>query len=109
MPDESPIKKVTVTIAAAPPAGGTWTDTILARDMSNEDGFLNVSVYGAAAWTTRVTLQRSHDAGATWKDVATFTSNEENALTDFEAGILYRIGMKQADYAAGSVTVRLSK
>lgn len=70
-------------------------------------GFFNVSVGGT--WVGTVTVQRSFDSGATWNDINKYTANVENWDQEIEAGVLYRIGMKSADYTSGSANVRISR
>lgn len=96
------------TISADPPAAGTFSDPIQPM-YANNNGVCNLSVYGASAYVITVTLQRSFDAGVTWRDVTTFTANEETSISDQEDGVLYRIGVKDTDWTSGSVSVRLSK
>ncbi|MFZ7127003.1 MAG: hypothetical protein ACOWWM_12700 [Desulfobacterales bacterium] len=104
----------TITIAADPQA-----DAFTSGDIRR--GAFNVSVSGAS-WSGTVTLQRSFDrvsaagandaakdAAATWRDVATYTANAEDIAYEPEGNVYYRIGMKNGDYSAGSVTVRIGK
>jgi len=99
--------KVTQTISGAPPAAGTFTAAIPSKTRGTL-GLLNISIYGAT-WAGTVTLQRAFDGGSTWRDVDTFTANEETQLYDNEAGVNYRIGIKSGEYSSGSVAVRLSR
>jgi len=98
---------VTATISSAPPAAGTWTDGI-APALKARGGFLSITISGT--WVATVTLQCSTDAGVTYSDVDyTWTSNIRRALVDPEAGVRYRIGVKNGDYTSGSVIVRLGR
>ena len=100
-------KVVTQVISSTPPADGTWTPAISALH-KNGSGFLNIGVSGTWASGT-VTLQRQFQASGIWLDVTKFTENTQKALVDREGGVTYRIGMKSADYANSSVSVRISR
>lgn len=69
-------------------------------------GYLNLSLSGT--WEATVFLQRSFDNGSTWLDVASYTTNTEKAIEDYEAGVLYRVGVKTGGFTSGTVVVRLS-
>ena len=85
---------------------GTWTRGY-APYFHNDNGFLNISVYGAT-WVGTVTLQRSFDDGTTWYDVTTWTANAQKALIDKQINSMYRLGCKNGEYTSGSVAVKLS-
>jgi hypothetical protein len=75
----------------------------------NSDGYLNISISGETSGSV-VTLQRSFDGGATWKNMwgtGVMANKIEESLIDKSKGVLYRIGVKNGDYSSGSVTVRL--
>jgi hypothetical protein len=69
-------------------------------------GPFNISVWGTFVAT--VTVQRSFDDGATFRDVASFTEATEEAGFEPE-GTLYRIGVKTGDYTSGTVNVRIGQ
>ena len=70
-------------------------------------GTFNFSLSGT--WVGTVTIQRSFDRGTTWQDVASYTSNIEDAGTEPEGGVLYRAGPKTGGYTSGTMVVRLSQ
>lgn len=100
-------------------AENSFTDSILSMGNATDDGHLNISLYeiNGSDWSsTTATLQRSSDrqaattdALATWKDVETWTANDETSLTDTERGMYYRIGVKTGAYSSGSILMRLSQ
>lgn len=96
---------VTTTISSDPPTAGKFTTGIELEPARNS--YLNVTVYGAAAFVMTVTLQRYFADMAVWLDVAQYTSNTERGFSDFERGVLYKVGVKDADWTSGSVIVRL--
>lgn len=107
--DARPTMSVTTTVSSAPGAAGKFTSG-LTLNHKTVGGFLNISIYGSS-WAGTVTLQRScNDPNivATWCDVATFTSNAQKALIDTQPGIVYRAGVKNAEYTSGQVGVTLS-
>ena len=73
-------------------------------------GWFNISVSlpsGAIGSTgSTVTVQRSFDAGTTWRDVKSYTTTAEEYGFECE-GALYRIGVKTGNYGGSSVNVRL--
>lgn len=85
--------------------GGLFTDPVKA---SKDKGFLNYSVFGAA-WSATVVLQRSFDSGVSWVGYDSFSANKQGTITDFEDGVLFRLGIPHGDYNSGSVALRLSK
>lgn len=96
---------VNTTISGAPPAAGTFTAAMKLEPRRN--GYVNVSVYTVAAWVATVTLQRYFPDLDKWLDVQTYTSDEENGVSDFEQEVSYRIGVKNGDWTSGTVGVRL--
>jgi len=68
-------------------------------------GHYNISVSGT--WVATVTLQRSFDAGATWQDVVTLTSNIEAWDLEPTPGALIRIGVKSGQFTSGTIAVAL--
>ena len=68
----------------------------------------NVSVSGITG-TTIVTLQRSFDGGATFRDTDSFDADTEGVGDNAEENTLWRIGVKTGDYDTGTVTVRLGQ
>lgn len=69
-------------------------------------GGFNISISGTYVGT--VHLQRSHDSGATWKDVTYWTSEEVEGKAGDPANLPYRIGIKNGNYTSGTVVLRLS-
>jgi hypothetical protein len=88
---------VTVSIAAE----NTFSDSILLV------GKFNLSISGTFAAT--VWVQRSFDAGVTWRDVQSFSGPVELTADEPEKSILYRLGVKTGGYTSGTVVGRLSK
>lgn len=70
-------------------------------------GYVGLSVDGIAGGTV-VTVQRSYDAGSTWKDVESYTADIETYGFEPEP-VLYRVGVKTGDYGSGTVAVRLGR
>ena len=90
------VGKVEATLVAE----NTFSDAIAIR------GGFNLSISGISGDT--VTLQRSFDAGANWKDVKSYTADKEDYGNESELGIQYRVGIKTGNYSAGTVVVRIS-
>ena len=67
-------------------------------------GFFNLSISGTFVGT--LTVQRSFDGQATWKDVDTFTAPTEDYGMEPEV-CWYRAGVKTGDFTSGSLVVRL--
>ena len=70
-------------------------------------GDFNFSVEGT--WVGTVTIQRSFNGGASWRDVERYVANEEDGGFEAELNILYRAGFKTGDYTSGTAVVRLSQ
>jgi len=82
-------------------AANTWTDPVPIL------GPFNLSLSGT--WAGTITLQRTFDGGTTWRDVATYTANIEDAGHEPELGVLYRAGFKTGEYTSGTAIVRISQ
>lgn len=63
----------------------------------------------AGIFNALITLQRSFDAGESWKDVDSLTKEVEKNYEDFTEGIVYRAGVKEGDFTSGSATITLAK
>lgn len=68
-------------------------------------GFFNLSLSGFGSAT--VALERSFDAGATWKTVESFAADLEDTFFEAERGVLYRLRCSQ--HTAGTIAGRLSQ
>lgn len=82
-------------------AQNTFSDGIY-----TEGGF-NLSISGTFVAT--VTVQRSFDQGATWRDVDTFTAPIETYGQDPEPVVVYRAGVKTGDFTSGTVSIRIGR
>jgi hypothetical protein len=71
------------------------------------EGGFNFSLSGTFVAT--VTVQRSFDQGATWRDVESFTSPIETFGTDPGPTVAYRAGVKTGDYTSGTVSIRIGR
>ena len=93
-------KDVSVTLGGS----GDFSSPILLQ------GAFNVSVTATTWVGNTITLQRSFDSGATWKDVWSTTSNMESS-TEYEpeVKVSYRIGFKSGQYGSGTAAVRISQ
>ena len=79
----------------------------LFTDSVELSGHFNVSISGT--WSGILTVRRSFDAGNTWFDVKTFTTNAQEYGFEPEAGVFYCIGSKVGEFTSGATTVRLSQ
>ena len=70
-------------------------------------GRFNFSLAGT--WAGTVFVQRSFDAGMTWRDVNSYTANIEDGGNEAEIGVIYRAGFKTGGYTSGTADVRLSQ
>ena len=70
-------------------------------------GYFSLSVDGIAGGSI-VTVQRSFDAGSTWKDVETYTADIETYGFEPEP-VSYRVGIKTGDFGSGTTVVRLGR
>ena len=74
-----------------------------------------ISVFGAfnfsasGTWAGTITIQRSFDSGASWRDVERYVANEEDRGLEPELNALYRAGFKPGEYTSGTAVVRLSQ
>jgi hypothetical protein len=82
-------------------AQNTFSDGIY-----TEGGF-NLSISGTFVAT--VTVQRSFDAGSTWRDVDTFTAPVETYGVDPEPVVAYRAGVKTGEFTSGTVSIRIGR
>ena len=69
-------------------------------------GDFNFSLSGT--WVAIVFIQRSFDAGSTWRDVASYTANIEDTGYEPEP-VLYRAGTKTGGFTSGTIVLRLSQ
>ena len=88
----------------------TTTGTFTAAGVSTAAsvaGAFNVSVSGCLPDAkTRIDLERSFDAGSTWKMVKSYNGNVEAADTEPEAsGVTYRLNCRE--YPGGSIVYRV--
>jgi hypothetical protein len=70
-------------------------------------GKFNFSLSGT--FTATVTVQRSFDNGASWRDVADFTSPGEYVGDEPQENVLYRFGIKQGGHYQGDAAGRLGQ
>ncbi len=75
------------------------------RSLVNIAGYFNYSLAGT--WEGTVTLQRSFDTGATWRDVDSHTSNIETYGIEPGENVQYRFGFKAGEYTSGACTGRI--
>lgn len=69
-------------------------------------GDFNVSIAGTFEAT--VTVQRSYDDGAVWRDVEAFTAPVERVGREPEDTVVYRVGIKTGQFTSGQADVRIS-
>ena len=92
-------------IRAALGSGPEWSDPLVAR--GDRPVYVNVS----GAFVGKVTLQRSHDDGATWADVRVYLpgwapGHVDNAVE----GAWYRLGFASAaDYTSGTAETEMAQ
>lgn len=91
----------TYSVSASVSAQNTFTSTL------DVQGYVSLSVDGIAGGTI-VTVQRSYDAGSTWKDVESYTADIETYGFEPEP-VLYRVGVKTGEFGTGTVSVRLGR
>tara|TARA_R100000030_G_scaffold98129_1_gene87743 strand:- start:143 stop:439 length:297 start_codon:yes stop_codon:yes gene_type:complete len=71
------------------------------------EGDFSFSISGTFVGT--VTVQRSFDAGSTFRDVDSFTAPIETAGFDGEPIVVYRAGIKTGDYSSGTASIRIGR
>ena len=92
----------TLIISSEPGADSFTGDTVF-------KGSFNLSISGSG-WVATVHLQRSFDAGTTWVDIQSWSTNYEAVVVDpQEGGLYYRIGIKNGNYTSGTINMRLTK
>jgi hypothetical protein len=98
-------------MAILPQDTGLVTAEITAQNTFSDglytQGDFNLSIAGTFVAT--VTVQRSFDGGATWRDVDTFTAPIETFGTDPEPVVIYRAGVKTGDFTSGTVNIRIGR
>lgn len=90
-------------------ADNLFTNSIRVTGVDAARAFTLV-ITGLTASGSTVTLQRSFDGGATWVDFSSYTTDQSTTVDDGLDNqiILYRIGIKTGDYAAGTIVPSLS-
>ena len=63
----------------------------------------------AGTFTATVSLQRSFDAGVTWRDVWQTTEPSEEVVDNVEPDVLWRIGCASGSFTSGTINVRISQ
>ena len=71
-----------------------------------ERGPFNVSIWGTFAAV--VSVQRSFDGGATYRDVQKYASPHEDSGLEPE-GAMYRVGVAEGAFTSGAVNVRIGQ
>ncbi len=90
------------TSSASISAQNTWV-TALEIDAGQA---IVISLSGT--WVATVTLQRSFDAGGTWVDYITYTSNASTEVIEARDDVQYRLGVDTGDYTSGTVVAELA-
>jgi hypothetical protein len=69
------------------------------------------NIWISGTWAGTITLQATHDDGATWIDVpfANYTANTVDMVYEPEVGVAYRLGFKAGAYTSGTAVVRISQ
>lgn len=103
------ITSVGQTVTSSITAQNTFTNSIISTGVDAARAF-SIQITGLTGSGSTVTLQRSFDAGASWYDVTTYTTDQ---TTTFDDGldnqiIYYRLGVKTGDYGAGTQVCTLS-
>ena len=88
------------------PSGDGFTDGMIVGYQNNTES-VNLSIFGI--WAGTVTVQRSFDDGVTWRDVSTFTENQELNIFDPSIIAMYRVGMKDGDYTSGTCNCEIRR
>jgi len=100
--DTSPSNTVTIT------GQNIWTDGVPVRDKDLANPLmLNLSISGVV--DSLVTLQRSDDGGAVYRDVQNFNADQEAYIVDAAENTVYRVGIATGDYGTDTVIVKLGK
>lgn len=83
-----------------------YTDHIIVTGLTATRGFV---IGKSGTWSGTLTLQKSYDEGASWADVATYTTNGSVSFNDAldNQEIWYRIGFKTGDYTSGTCAANL--
>lgn len=85
------------------PITGSFTGTGTSAAFVTRGGF-NISLSGFGSATVK--LQRSFDAGSTWRDVESFTADVERRVDDPESGVFYRFNC--SSHTSGTISYRIS-
>lgn len=91
------------TVNTAPGSGGFWTNTIGMRGKHISSMFFNIRGTGNA----KVTLQFKCHGDDDWTDYnngADFVIGDNKIIEGNGGDMVWRAGVKQADYSSGSVT-----
>lgn len=86
-------------------AQNTFTDALSVN--KGESVALSIEMSGSPAFSGTAHLQRSLDAGTSWKDYKSFTADAELTIVDIECNMLLRAGVKTGNYSSGSVVIVL--
>jgi len=63
----------------------------------------------SGTFVATVFIQRSKDAGVTWRDVNSYQAPLETSGTQNTDGYLYRAGIKTGGYTSGTVVVEIAQ
>lgn len=90
----------------------TGNESGVTQAVTGEDGIVikggyNLSISGT--FDATVTLQRSFDGGANFRDMETYDEPVESWDIEVELGVLYRAGIKGGDYTSGTALVRIGR
>lgn len=85
------------------PVEGTFTGTGAGPPFTARAGF-NMSLSGFG--TATIALERSFDAGVTWKVVESFSADTERRVDDPELNVFYRFNATA--HSSGTIVFRLS-
>ena len=90
------------TVSVSASAQNTFTSSIALR------GKADLSISGRTDST--ITLQRSFDAGANWRDIEQFTADAEKLIeASHQPNVIYRLGIKTGDYVSDTVLCEISQ
>jgi len=103
------ITSVGQTVTSSITAANTFTNSIIVTGVDAARAF-SIQITGLTGSGSTVTLQRSFDAGASWYDVTSYTTDQATTYDDGLDNqiIYYRVGVKTGNYAAGTIECTLA-